>query len=169
MISLPSFQAKKSFLVLGLVLVVFVASLALHIIPSNFFSGISSCGKLKNQILSEEQIGKVLWSDYYSNWMIHEQNPTDLTNSSSLINSLIDVFESDQRVYDFAYEKPGCFSPTKNAYVRTQKTETVLIIKNLKTWINSGNLFNQDFYPKYYSFYDDSNPSPSPTLHTSSI
>ena len=169
MINIKISQAKKGVAVLGLVVIAFIASASLHIIPSNFVSGISSCGKLKHQILSEEQIGKVLWSDYHSNWSYHLQNPNDLSNSSSLINSLVNVFQSDQRIYDFAYDKPECFSPTKNAYVRTQKTETSLVIKNLKTWINSGRLFDQNFYPEYSSFYDDSSPSPSPTFHASSI
>jgi hypothetical protein len=164
-----SSQAKKAFFLLGLVALTVVTSLLLHLFPSNLVSGFSNCGKLRNRILAEEQIGKVLWSNYHANWSYHLKNPNDLSKSSFIIDSLINVFESDQKVYGLAFDKPECFTPTKNAYVRTQKTETALIIKNLKTWINSGRLFNQDFYPEYFSFYDDSNSSPSPTFHASSV
>jgi hypothetical protein len=169
MININISQAKKGVAVLGLVIIMIIAASALHLLPSSLIPGNSACDKVKNSILSEEKIGKILWNDYQNNWQYHIKNPNDSTNNSSLINSLIDVFQSDQKVYNFAYREAECFTPTKNAYVRTQETTTALIIKNLKTWINTGRVFDQDFYPQYSSFYDEANPSPSTTFHGTSV
>ena len=162
-------QAKKGVVALGLVTLLFLSASSMHLFPSGLSLGRGVCSNVKDSILSEEKIGRILWSDYQNYWQYHVKNPNNFTNSSGLVNSLIDVFQSDKKVYDLADRRPECFTPSKNAYVRTQETETALIIKNLKTWVNSGGIFNQDFYPKYYSFYDDLNPSPNPSTHGISI
>ena len=158
-------RATKVIGALGLVTVLSVGSYVFRVGPVSVLRGSNICGSVNNAIRAEEQIGTVLWDSYETNWRYHVSNPNVSENYNGVINSLIDLFQSDQRVYDLAIGRPQCFTVAKSAFARTQETTTVLTIKNLKTWVNTGRIFDRDYYPKYYSFFDDSTPTPRATFH----
>lgn len=167
--TMMSNRAKKVVRAIGLVSVLALCSFLFRIGPASILRGSNNCGSVDNDIRAEEQIGTVLWSSYETNWRLHVSNPSDSGDYNQVINSLIDLYQSDQRVYDIAIGHQQCFSPTKSAFARTQETSTALTIKNLKTWVNTGRIFDKDYYSKYYSFFDDSTPTPTTTFHGTSI
>ena len=167
--TMMSNRVKKVVGAIGLVAVLALCSFLFRIGPASLLRGSDICGSVDNEIRAEEQIGTVLWESYGTNWRLHVSSPTDSGNYNQVINSLIDLYQSDQRVYDIAIGHHQCFSATKSAFARTQETSTALTIKNLKTWVNTGRIFDRDYYSKYYSFFDDSTPTPTTTFHGTSI
>jgi hypothetical protein len=147
----------------ALLTVVVVIAAVTFVFKTSYF-GLDHCSTVKDSIRSEESIGKLLWADYENNWSKHEANSGDSELFNPVVNSLIDVFQSDKRIYDLADKNRQCFTPSKNAWVRTEATNTALVIRNLKTWINSGRIFSQDFYPGYSSFFDISASTPQHTF-----
>ena len=160
---------RKSVVTVSVALVLLVSLFAFKILPTSFLPGVSKCTRVKASIISEEKIGRILWSTYESSWQYLQEHPEASTYYNSIINNLIDVFQSDQRIYKRALKIPECFTPTKNAWVRSEETGTELGIKNLKTWINSGRIFKDDQYSQYYSFFDVDDPSPQPTIHGTDV
>lgn len=160
---------RKSVVAVSAALVLLVPLFAFKILPTSFLPGVSKCTRVKAAIISEEKIGRILWSTYESSWQYLQEHPEASTYYNSVINNLIDVFQSDQRIYRRALNIPDCFTATKNAWVRSEETGTELGIKNLKTWINSGRIFKGDPYSQYYSFFDVNGPSPQPTIHGTNV
>jgi hypothetical protein len=123
----------------------------------------SHCSKVRQGIRAEESIGKLLWLDYSNIWVRHIASPSESSLFNPVVNSLMDVFQSDKIVYDLAKRNTDCFTFAKNAWVRTESTKNNLFIKNLRTWINSRTIFANNCYPEYASFFDISTSVPAPT------
>jgi hypothetical protein len=169
MTSKMAYQVNKLHLSVGLIILALLGSFLMKPSPINVLLRNGECSSAKNSIRAEEKIGLILWQGYENLWQSHETNLGDSSVYTPLVNSLIDLFQSDQRVYRIANAHPNCFSASKNAYARTQATTTSLFIKNLKKWIYSGQIFDKDYYSKYYSFFDDSTDVAPTPLHGTSV
>jgi len=167
--SKTAYQANKVQVFVGLAILALLGSFLMKPSPIKMLLGNTECSSAKYSIRAEEKIGLILWQGYENLWQSHETNPGDSSIYTPLVNSLIDLFQSDQRVYRIANAHPNCFPASKSAYARTQATTTSLFIKNLKKWIYSGQIFDKDYYSKYYSFFDDSTDVSSTPFHGTSV
>lgn len=111
-----------------------------------------ACNSATTRIQKEGVVGKTLWSSYQHLWREHENAPTDTTLYNGVIVALINLFQSDQKMYSLALKNEECFSGEKVAWVREQSSGTQTVILNLRKWINSEQIFDQDYYPEYIDF-----------------
>jgi hypothetical protein len=99
--------------------------------------GLSKCDRTMKSIRAEEKIGLELWKNYRENVRYYYQ---DSKNNSVVLNSLLDVLQSDQIVWKLAKKNSKCFSSSQNAEIRSYESRINREVSLLKEILKNPNV-----------------------------
>ena len=105
------------------IFVLCIGLLANGLSPSNAIFGLSACEKLKSRTLAEESVGKGLWQAFNQD-NIQNNKTTGSTWDYQIVNDLLLLLESDQKVFSDMTKHPRCFNSAQNVYLRKQLQHT---------------------------------------------
>ena len=122
--------------------------------------GLSSCEKLKSRTLAEESIGKGLWKAFNRD-NIQNNKTTGTTWNYQIVNDLVLLFESDQKVFSDMTKYPRCFNSSQNVFLRKNLQLTNNAITDLNkaladnrdgslNWVHSTYQGDYDSYSEIY-------------------
>lgn len=105
--------------------------------PANAIFGLSTCEKVKNQILSEEKVSIILYD------LAKKYRDEAIKDGSVTWGEYAGVYEkdilgrqSDIKVFDIMIKNSACYSTEINAYVRTYKQDSQTVIKTYQSVID---------------------------------
>ncbi len=102
--------------------------------PSHAIFGLSTCEKVKKQILNEEQVGVVLHKKYLTQRkVLLSMNRPTWNNLNDVLSWLPDVYDSDLRVYNLVNKNSSCFSTNQIARARSDTRQSKKDIKDIDT------------------------------------
>ena len=105
------------------IFVLFIGLLGSSLPLANAIFGLSTCEKLKSRTLAEESIGKGLWQAFNQD-NIQNNKTTGNTWDYQIVNDLVLLYESDQKLFSDMAKYPSCFNSSQNVFLRKQLQST---------------------------------------------
>ncbi len=120
---------------------------------ANAIFGLSACEKASKAIVNEEKIGYESWKYYRELVKNHNRDPKW---NMSLADALAEVYKSDKAVYLIAQKNNKCYSPSQNAFIRRQNSDTTKALDQYRSSLKNDNFQYQTydwtvFYKQYFS------------------